>query len=74
MDRIITDTITIMLKQRGITQGKAAERMGISRIALNRFLNGRSQLRTNDFINLLLILGIDMERELMKNFIIVRDI
>ena len=49
-------------KLKGFTQYKLAERTGISRVAINRFFNNRSQLRAGEFLKLLKVLDIDVER------------
>jgi len=50
--------IRILLSSRKITQAKVSELCGMSRISLNRFLNGRTDLRLDHFFKLCSTLGI----------------
>lgn len=46
---------------RKITQTLIAERTGISRIAINRFFNGRSEVRASDLAAILLEVRVPLE-------------
>lgn len=45
---------------RGISQVDLAKRCGISRISINRFFRGRSELKAGDLLRLMGVLGVDV--------------
>ncbi len=58
MQEDIILSIKKVMAARKVTQAKVAEKSGMSRIAVNRFLNGRTSLRLDHFLNLCNYLGI----------------
>lgn len=61
------------IELRGMTQGQAAETLGVSRITLSRFLNGHSDLSVEMAVRLTRYFGLDgfflLQRQLGINFI-----
>lgn len=52
-----------------ISQTKLADRSGISRVPLNRFLRGQSELRAGDFVRLMHALDINIEEILHRRLL-----
>lgn len=46
-----------------ISQVEMANRCGISRITVNRFFRGRTQIKTTDLMEVMGVLGIDLEQQ-----------
>lgn len=49
-----------------IKQTRIAQSCEISRISVNRFFRGRSEIRASDLVNVLKLLGIDLEQEIHR--------
>lgn len=49
-----------------VKQTRIAQDCEISRISVNRFFRGRSEIRATDLVNVLKVLGIDLEREIER--------
>ena len=49
-----------------VKQTRIAQDCEISRISVNRFFRGRSEIRASDLVNVLKVLGIDLESEIQK--------
>lgn len=49
-----------------VKQTRIAQDCEISRISVNRFFRGRSEIRATDLVNVLKVLGIDLESEIDK--------
>jgi hypothetical protein len=49
-----------------VKQTRIAQDCEISRISVNRFFRGRSEIRATDLVNVLKVLGIDLESEIQK--------
>jgi transcriptional regulator with XRE-family HTH domain len=49
-----------------VKQTRIAQDCEISRISVNRFFRGRSEIRATDLVNVLKVLGIDLELEIQK--------
>lgn len=49
-----------------VKQTRIAQDCEISRISINRFFRGRSEIRATDLVNVLKVLGIDLETEIQK--------
>ena len=47
-----------------VKQTRIAQDCEISRISVNRFFRGRSEIRASDLVNVLRVLGIDLEGEI----------
>ena len=47
-----------------VKQTRIAQDCEISRISVNRFFRGRSEIRATDLVNVLKVLGIDLEQEI----------
>lgn len=58
------EKLALLAHMRKISQGKLAERCKISRISVNRFFKGKSEIRAGDFVALLAELGIDLHAAL----------
>lgn len=58
MRSIYLGKIKLIMKYEGFTQGSLAKRLGISRISLNRFLVGSSDMNSEKVIKLLEVLDI----------------
>lgn len=62
-DMKIAKKIALIAKSKGFTQKNLAQQCNLSRITIHRFFNGQTQLKCNDLMNLLDILGIDVESQ-----------
>lgn len=49
-----------------VKQTRIAQDCEISRISVNRFFRGRSEIRATDLVNVLKVLGIDLELEIQR--------
>jgi predicted XRE-type DNA-binding protein len=49
-----------------VKQTQIAQNCEISRISVNRFFRGRSEIRASDLVNVLRVLGIDLEQEIQR--------
>jgi len=49
-----------------VKQTRIAQDCEISRISVNRFFRGRSEIRASDLVNVLKVLGIDLQQEIEK--------
>lgn len=47
-------------------QTRIAKSCEISRISVNRFFRGRSEIRASDLVNVLKVLGIDLQAEIER--------
>jgi predicted XRE-type DNA-binding protein len=47
-----------------VKQTRIANACEISRISVNRFFRGRSEIRASDLVNVLKVLGIDLQAEI----------
>lgn len=56
----IGEQLSLLAKSKGITQEKLAEHVKVSRISVNRFFCGHTHIRSDDFVNILNALGIDV--------------
>ena len=52
--------IALLARASGLTQTEISEQCKISRVSLNRFFRGQSELRAVDLARVLLFLGIDL--------------
>lgn len=64
MEGHVINSITLLAKSLGFSQKSLAEKCGVSRITIHRFFNGHTELRCSDFIKLLKILNIDVEKSI----------
>ena len=66
MDSIssVSKKIALIAKAKGFTQKYLAQQCNVSRITIHRFFNGQTQLKCNDLVNLLNLIGIDVDRQL----------
>lgn len=49
-----------------VKQTRIAKDCDISRISVNRFFRGRSEIRASDLVNVLRVLGIDLNQEIER--------
>ena len=49
-----------------VKQTRIAQDCEISRISVNRFFRGRSEIRASDLVNVLKVLGIDLQQDIEK--------
>ncbi len=52
--------LAVLSKSAGLTQEEIAKRCQISRITINRFFKGRTEIRSGDLVQLLSLFGIDI--------------
>jgi transcriptional regulator with XRE-family HTH domain len=57
---LIGSRLSILAKGLGMTQEEIATRLKISRITINRFFKGRTEIRSGDLNQLLQLFGIDV--------------
>jgi transcriptional regulator with XRE-family HTH domain len=71
--RKLGQQLSVLANIKGVSQVDLARRCRISRISINRFFRGRSELKAGDLLRLLTILGIDIqskiEQELQSDLI-----
>lgn len=52
--------LAVLSKTAGLTQEEIARRCQISRITINRFFKGRTEIRSGDLVQLLQLFGVDI--------------
>jgi len=76
--RMLGQQLSVLANLQGITQVHLAKECRISRISVNRFFRGRSELKAGDLLRLLHVLGIDIQKEihgkLQNNLSIQEDV
>lgn len=55
------ERLSVLANLMKLSQGKLAQTCKISRISVNRFFKGHSEIRASDFVSMLEQLGIDIE-------------
>lgn len=60
-DSDIGEKLATLAKSKGLSQGRLAEKIDVSRVSINRFFKGKSSIRTKDLVLLLKVLDIDLE-------------
>ncbi len=56
--------LSVLASIKGVSQVDLAKQCQISRISINRFFRGRSELKAGDLMRLLTILGIDIQSKI----------
>lgn len=56
--------LKVLFVKLGLTQSDLHRDMGVSRVTINRFLNGRANIRYKDFLKILEVAGIDLGSQL----------
>lgn len=59
--RLVGRKLAVLARLKGLSQGRLAQACGISRVSVNRFFCGKSELRASDLSQILESLGIDLE-------------
>lgn len=65
-DDTIGPRVAQLANRMKVKQTRIAQDCEISRISVNRFFRGRSEIRATDLVNVLKVLGIDLEQEIQK--------
>lgn len=55
--------LSVLANLKGISQVDLARQCAISRISLNRFFRGRSELKAGDLLRVMSVLGIDIQSQ-----------
>lgn len=55
-----------LAKLKGLKQQAIADQIAVSRISVNRFFNGHTEIRSTDFVLMLKALGIDIEAQIQS--------
>jgi len=61
--------VALLAKSKGVSQKELANYCKISRITVHRFLNGKTEIRSGDFVKMLELLGVDVVGNLDKNLL-----
>lgn len=59
---MITDRVLFELERRGMTVTELADRAGLTRSAVSRWLNGHTAMKTDNLERVLEVLGMVVER------------
>jgi transcriptional regulator with XRE-family HTH domain len=65
-DSLIGPRVAQLANRMKVKQTRIAQDCEISRISVNRFFRGRSEIRASDLVNVLKVLGINLEEEIAK--------
>lgn len=65
-DKAIGLRVAQLANRLKVKQTRIAQDCEISRISVNRFFRGRSEIRASDLVNVLKVLGIDLQQEIDK--------
>lgn len=66
VDKAIGPQVAQLANRLKVKQTRIAQDCEISRISVNRFFRGRSEIRASDLVNVLKVLGIDLEEEIER--------
>lgn len=66
LERQIGLQVAQLANRMKVKQTRIAQDCEISRISVNRFFRGRSEIRASDLVNVLKVLGIDLQEEIEK--------
>ncbi len=58
--------VALLANRMKVKQTRIAQDCEISRISVNRFFRGRSEIRATDLVNVLKVLGIDLKEEIER--------
>ena len=61
--------VALLAKRKNMTQEQLAKLAGMSRISVNRFFRGHTQIRADDLTNILAHLDIDLKKMITDKFI-----
>ena len=56
--------VSLLAKSRGMTQAEIAEHCGVSRITVQRFFSGKTEIRSGDLNKILKLLNINLDTDL----------
>ncbi len=65
-DKTIGTQVAQLANLLKVKQTRIAQDCEISRISVNRFFRGRSEIRASDLVNVLKVLGINLEEEIER--------
>ena len=68
-DETIGPRVAQLATRMKVKQTRIAQDCEISRISVNRFFRGRSEIRASDLVNVLKVLGIDLEQEIQRRLV-----
>lgn len=66
VDKTIGPQVAQLANRLKVKQTRIAQDCEISRISVNRFFRGRSEIRATDLVNVLKVLGINLEEEIER--------
>jgi transcriptional regulator with XRE-family HTH domain len=69
VEQSIGTALGLLAKKKNITQEAVAKSVNISRISVNRFFRGHTQIRATDFTRVCLLLGVDIEKQINDQLI-----
>ncbi len=65
-DSKLGQQVALLANRMKVKQTRIAQDCEISRISVNRFFRGRSEIRATDLVNVLKVLGIDLKEEIER--------
>jgi predicted XRE-type DNA-binding protein len=65
-DAKLGQQVALLANRLKVKQTRIAQDCEISRISVNRFFRGRSEIRASDLVNVLKVQGIDLEQEIER--------
>ena len=65
-NKLLGQQVAQLANRMKVKQTRIAHDCEISRISVNRFFRGRSEIRASDLVNVLKVLGIDLEQEIER--------
>ncbi len=60
----LSKKVALLAKAKNITQKQIAEYCQISRITVHRFFTGKTEVRSSDFVKMLQLMGINVEKQI----------
>ena len=66
LDKTIGIQVAQLASRMKVKQTRIAQDCEISRISVNRFFRGRSEIRASDLVNVLKVLGINLQEEIER--------
>ena len=67
-DNSIGPKLSVIAKSKGLTQQQLADQCNISRLTIQRFFKGHTELKCGDLTQLLNILGFSLEDQINKSY------
>ena len=66
--------LEVLIYEKNLTQGSAAEQCGLSRVTLNRFLRGKTNVNSEKLFCLMKLVGFDLKDLMQKRILEAKEL